>query len=54
MKRIGETEATIRAINKIAKENKNAKNAIVGIISLSGGEINECKTNKEAFKERNR
>lgn len=36
MKRIGESEATIRAINKIATQNKNLKQAIDGIISLSG------------------
>ena len=35
MKRIGESEATIRAINKIATQNKNLKQAIDGIISLS-------------------
>lgn len=38
MKKIGESEATIRAINKIATQNKNAKQAIDGIISLSGSE----------------
>lgn len=36
MKRISESEATIRAINKIANQNKNVKQAIDGIISLSG------------------
>lgn len=36
MKKIGESEATIRAINKIATQNKNAKDAIQGIICLSG------------------
>ena len=36
MVRIGENEAVIRAINKIATKNKNAKQAIDGIISLSG------------------
>lgn len=36
MKRISESEATIRAINKIAVQNKNVKQAIDGIISLSG------------------
>lgn len=36
MKRIGESEATLRAINKIATQNKNLKQAIDGIISLSG------------------
>ncbi len=36
MKRISESEATIRAINKIANQNKNLKQAIDGIISLSG------------------
>lgn len=36
MKTIGESEATIRAINKIAVQNKNLKQAIDGIISLSG------------------
>ena len=35
MARIGENEAIIRAINKIATQNKNAKQAIDGIISLS-------------------
>jgi len=35
MVRIGENEATIRAINKIATQNKNAKQAIDGIINLS-------------------
>ena len=35
MVRIGESEATIRAINKIATQNKNAKQAIDGIINLS-------------------
>lgn len=39
MNKIGESEATIRAINKIATQNKNAKQAIDGIISLSGSEI---------------
>ena len=38
MKKIGENEATIRAIHKIATQNKNAKQAIDGIISLSGVE----------------
>lgn len=41
MKRIGESEATIRAIHKIATQNKNAKQAIDGIISLSGSEVIE-------------
>ena len=36
MKQLGESRATIRAINKIAVENKNIKQAIDGIISLSG------------------
>ena len=36
MKRISESEATIRAINKIANQNKNLKQAIDGMISLSG------------------
>ena len=36
MIRIRENEATIRAINKIATQNKNVKQAIDGIISLSG------------------
>ena len=36
MKMISESEATIRAINKIATQNKNVKQAIDGIISLSG------------------
>ena len=38
MVKIGESEATIRAINKIATQNKNLKQAIDGIISLSGSE----------------
>ena len=38
MKKISESEATIRAIHKIATQNKNAKQAIDGIISLSGVE----------------
>lgn len=38
MKKIGKSKATIRAINKIATQNKNAKQAIDGIISLSGSE----------------
>ena len=41
MKKIGESEATIRAIHKIATQNKNAKQAIDGIISLSCGEVIE-------------
>lgn len=35
MVKIGESEATIRAINKIATQNKNLNQAIDGIISLS-------------------
>ena len=44
MKKIGESEATICAIHKIAVQNKNAKQAIDGIISLSGSEVKkrEC------------
>lgn len=38
MKKIGENIATIRAINKIAKQNKNIEQAIEGIICLSGSE----------------
>lgn len=38
MVKIGENKATIRAINKIATQNKNLKQAINGIISLSGSE----------------
>ena len=38
MKELGESKATIRAINKIATQNKNAKQAIDGIISLSESE----------------
>lgn len=34
--KIKESEATIRVINKIATQNKNVKQAIDGIISLSG------------------
>lgn len=41
MMKIGESEATIRAINKIATQNKNVKQAIDGIISLSGSEDKE-------------
>ena len=41
MKKLGESEATIRAINKIAVQNKNAKQAIDGIICLSGSEIDD-------------
>lgn len=41
MKKIGESKATIRAINKIATQNKNAKQAIDGIISLSESEDRE-------------
>lgn len=36
--RIRENESTIRAINKIATQNKNSKQAIDGIISLSESE----------------
>jgi hypothetical protein len=39
MVKIGESKATIRAINKIATQNKNLKQAINGIISLSGSEV---------------
>lgn len=35
MVKIGESEATIQAINKIATQNKNLKQAIDGIICLS-------------------
>lgn len=35
MVKIGESDATIRAINKIATQNKNLKQAIDGIICLS-------------------
>lgn len=38
MKKIGESEATIRAIHKLASQNKNLKQAINGIIILSGSE----------------
>lgn len=38
MRKIGESNATIRAINKIATQNKNLKEAIDGIISLSESE----------------
>ena len=41
MKRANESKAKIRAINKIATQNKNAKHAIDGIISLSGSEDKE-------------
>lgn len=34
--KIRENEATIRAINKIATQNKNVKQVIDGIINLSG------------------
>lgn len=36
MVKIEESKATIRAINKIATQNKNVTQAIDGIISLSG------------------
>ena len=42
MVKIGENEAIIRAINKIATQNKNRKQAIDGIISLSESEDKEC------------
>ena len=35
MMKVRESEATIRAINKIAMQNKNVNQAIDGIISLS-------------------
>jgi len=38
MVKIAESEATIRAINKIATQNKNLKQAIDGIINLSESE----------------
>lgn len=38
MVKIEESKATIRAINKIATQNKNVKQAIDGIISLSESE----------------
>ena len=41
MKELGESKAIIRAINKIATQNKNAKQAIDGIISLSESEDKE-------------
>jgi len=41
MKKIGENEATIRAIHRIATQNKNTKQAIDGIISLSEREDKE-------------
>lgn len=41
MKKLGNREAAIRAINKIATQNKNAKQAIAGIISLSESEIED-------------
>lgn len=41
MKKLGKREATIRAINKIATQNKNTKQAIAGIISLSESEIED-------------
>ena len=41
MKKLGESKATIRVINKIATQNKNAKQAIDGIISLSESEVEE-------------
>ena len=52
MKKLGESEATIRAIHKIATQNKNAKQAIDGIISLSGNEVedgNEKKHKSDSF-----
>ena len=39
MKKLGESKATIRAIHKIATQNKNVEQAIDGIISLSESEI---------------
>ncbi len=41
MKKIGESEATIRAIHRIATQNKNTKQAVDGIISLSESEDKE-------------
>lgn len=38
IKELGESKATIKAINKIATQNKNIKQAIDGIISLSESE----------------
>ena len=38
-KKISERKATIRAIHKIATQNENVKQAIDGIISLSGDEV---------------
>lgn len=38
MKRARESEATLRAIHKIATQNKNAENAILGITCLSAEE----------------
>jgi hypothetical protein len=38
MVKIGESGATLRAIHKIATQNKNLKQAIDGIISLSESE----------------
>ena len=39
MKKVEESAATIRAINKIATQNKNVKQAIDGIICLSESEV---------------
>lgn len=39
MKKVEESAATIRAINKIATQNKNVKQAINGIICLSESEV---------------
>ena len=41
MVKIRESKATIRAINKIATQNKNLKQAIDGIISLSESEVSK-------------
>lgn len=39
LKKVEESAATIRAINKIATQNKNVKQAINGIICLSESEV---------------
>jgi hypothetical protein len=41
MVKVGESKATIRAIHRIATQNKNAKQAIDGIICLSGNEVED-------------
>ena len=44
MKKIGESEATIQAINKIAIQNENVKQAIDRIIGLSESKAKRIKS----------